>query len=288
MNSQNFKKQSSSGLSLIEILIALAITTILFTLVARSMSSGGKGLATIISNSDLLEDTRYAGELIYGDLQNSVYVYPPQTKLQLNARSDYHTENPDTRNNKWVIGNDNIIAMIVAPKSGITTCPTDPNACLTFVAYYAVKRDQVTSNRGFSYEGGSLPADLANPDALMLFEYRKTLDTNALSSGITPPVDYTITSPAGSLKDVTARLVADYINPTDGFGFVVPTAPETYKCSTEGNRTACPMAGETALALSHNNTMLSGSFKLSGLYTKGKKNYTTPELEFSFNPRNLY
>lgn len=280
------KKKSQKGLSLIEILVALTVATVLFTVVARVMSSGSKGLTTLISNSELLEETRYAGEIIYSSLQNAVYVYPPQTELRLNRNAEYHTQNPRTSNSKWLVGSDPIIAMIVAPKTGTTTCLVDPNACLTFVAYYTVKRSLVTSASGLTYAGGSLPFDSTNPDALMLFEYRKVLNVSEFGIGVLPPVNHENTSSAGRLEDVTGRLVADYIDPNDGF-VITPTY-----CKTGGglysNNIACPDIGETPLALSHENTMLSGSFTLSGLYKKGRQNHITPKLDFAFSPRNLY
>lgn len=292
MNNQCYKRKSKLGLSLIEILVALVVATVLFTVVARAMSSGGKGLATIISNSELLEDTRYAGEIIYSSLQNAVYVYPPQTELRLNRNADYHTENPRTSNSEWLIGSDPIIAMIVAPKTGTTTCPADPNACLTFVAYYTVNRSNVTSNAGLTYAGGSLPFDSANPDALMLFEYRKTLKVSEFAAGVLPPVDHKNTSSAGRLRNVTGRLVADYISPSDGFVIKSISQNSPISCRTGGSLFSrnidCPDVGETPLALSHENTMLSGRISISGLYNKGRQSYTTPALEFSFSPRNLY
>jgi len=273
--------RNAKGLSIMEILVALFMASILFTVAARAVSSGGKGLATILSHSELLEDTRYAGEIIHSNLQNSVYVYPPQTELTLNTNAEYHTRNPRTSSNKWLIGTDPIIAMIVAPKTTATTCPTDPNACLSFFAYYTVKRSEVTSATGLRYTGGALPEDSNNPDALMIFEYQKTLNVRTLDDGIAPPITHQNDTPAGQLKDVTARLVADYINPAAS-GFQVNLS----FCKPGPN----PCAADSGLAprLHYENSIISGNIILSSLFSKGRKTYETPELDFSFNPRNLY
>ena len=289
------KANNILGLSLVEILIALTISTFLFMIIARATQTGGAGLATITSSNELLEDTRNAGEMILDSLQNSVYVYPPMTELELNDSTTYFNSNPNTNNNKWTIGKDPILAMIVAPRVNQQNCPTNPDACLNFIAYYTVKRSTVTAANGLTYAGIPLPADTTNPDALMLFEYKKVLDTDILSDTETPPVKSDDTSYAGKLNGVTARLVADYLDPTEGFVINSAIDPVTglttnpATCNTSGGlfrtASACPT---TATAVNYKNSLSSGNFALKTFYEKGKRNYTTPKLVFEFSPRNLY
>ena len=277
------KANTIFGLSLVEILIALAISTFLFTIIARATRTGGSSLATITSSNELLEDTRNAGEIILDSLQNSVYVYPPMTELELNDSATYFNTNPDSNDNIWTIGQDPIIAMIVAPRVNQLDCPTNPDACLNFVAYYTVKRSAVTSANGLTYAGFPLTENTANPDALMLFEYRKVLDTDTLTNTAPPPVESNDLSYAGKLSDVTARLVADYLDPSEGF--VIEAGECNIVSGLSRSASACPT---TAGSINYKNSLMNGNFALNTLYIKGKKTYTTPELIFEFSPRNLY
>jgi len=253
-------------------------------IIARATQSGGSALDVIGSSSELLEDTRNAGEIILHNLQNSVYVYPPLAELELNDSATFDVTNPNTGSNTWMVAQDPIIAMIVAPRSSMLDCPSDPDACLTFVAYYTIKRQLATGPNGISFGNVPLTEDTANPNAQMLFEYRKVLLTDTLSPSAAPPLAPDDFSLAGNLSGGVARLVADYIDPIEGFKIT----GKNCKYGAGLFQQAADCTTITPVLVDFESSMFNGNFTLKTLYNKGSKSFNTPILTYEFSPRNLY
>jgi Tfp pilus assembly protein PilE len=263
MMAKNLK--STSGFTLVELLLATVIMTFLVFFMAQAFRQTAMGNSLSINKAELVDDVRTAGQMISDYARNAVYVYPPGTTLTLQrtptfiAANDYAVTNPRTNDNTWVVGQDNIVAFIMAPDRGLNplfnagvtvTCdPTEPaptpfvipptiggaddSMCLTFVAYYVVARSNVVSKTpNIGAGSGNNPGlDPLNNDRGILYEYKLSLPIDRLagtniSSNLPAPPPTTIGGPYGVKPNynTTPGLVADDIDVgLPKFNFVLKT-----------------------------------------------------------------
>lgn len=259
------------GVTLIEILIAAAITLVLLAVVGRGLVSGSDTVWLISSQGELLEDSRYVSQMMADSVSRAVYVYRPgiQLTLQTDAAHTYSVTNSATGTNQWTIGTHPILAYIEAPSktSATTNCDAaHPEVCLHFVAYYPVLRSVVTA----SATGPDHPGeDPSNNDKWVLFEYRERLPLKSLSTSNAPPKTF-----SGS----RGNILMDYLSPST---LVI----NTISCR---NQTG---AAETCSTLQTSPQYLasvqSGEVRFQTKVQR-RKEYKVPELSFVIAPRNLY
>lgn len=249
----------AAGVTLIELLIAMAIFMLLLGIVTAGLQQGGRVVSQLVTQSAILEDARTAGAMIADGLTNAVYVFPPGVSLTMTA-TGYTTQNPVTGGASWTIGDHPIIAYIERSSSG---------GNLTFVAYYALDRGDVTSHAGKSYL-----ADPANDDSSwMLYEYRKGLTGLSSLVGEDVPTDF-----GGN----SGRILADYIA-EGGFGLV----PGTLKCNNEDGVRQPDCSGASTTPTTYE-TLRAGQFFLQTEVKRRGRVISGPGLTFAVAPRSLY
>lgn len=247
----------AAGVTLIELLIAMAIFMLLLGIVTAGLQQGGRVVSQLVTQSAILEDARTAGAMIADGLTNAVYVYPPGVSFTMGG--GYTTDNPLSSGDYWTVGDHPIIAYIERSGSGND---------LTFVAYYALARGDVTSHGGKDYL-----ADPANDNSSwMLYEYRKNLAITSLV-GEAVPTDF---------GGVSGRILADYIA-EGGFGLV----PGTLKCNNEDGvrQPDCSSVGTTPTTYE---TLRAGQFSLQTEVKRRGRVISGPGLTFAVAPRSLY
>jgi type II secretory pathway pseudopilin PulG len=276
------------GLTMIELLIAAAILVVILGLVANGIQSGGGVVTQVVSESELLEDTRVAGQLIADSAARAVYVYPPGTTLSLNSAGSWTVQNPKNNKNVWKIGTDPMLAFIEAPRESSGVCVgTDKDgkkklneaACLSFVAYYPVKRATVAKQDNYKYL-----AEPQNEGAWMLFEYRKTLELTKLTADTPLPI-----SSQTGLSGGQGRILADYLLPTTGFTLLNQVCRSRITTAEPASESAALCDDfKKSYDPFYLNTMSSGEFSLQAKVVKGRSTVTTPLMTFAVTPRNLY
>jgi type II secretory pathway pseudopilin PulG len=281
MNNSNTMK-SAAGLTLIELLIAGAILIMILGLVTSGIQSGSGVVTQVVSEGEILEDTRVAAQLIADSVARAVYIYPPGAVLTLNSAGSWTVLNPNTNKNLWRIGTDPMLAFIEAPQRTDVTCSeSEPgkDGCLYFVAYYPVKRSTVAKQDEYKYL-----SEAQNDSSWMLFEYRKRLEVAKLDADTTLPL-----SSLTGLKQTQGRILADYIAPTTGFQILNPV------CRTRITESELPTESTTVCDdfkklydPFYLKTMSSAQFTLQARVVRGTRTVETPVFTLTVAPRNLY
>ena len=266
-------RATQQGFSLLELLIAGAILVIILGLVATGIGSGANAVDTLVSETDLTQDTRVAGQLIADELARATYVYPPGAALSLNSRGSFTTRNPRTNSNIWQVGSDPILALLQSPENIEQDCERDtPAGCIYFVAYYPIKRSVYLANSSF----GRYLSDVRNEDAHVLMEYRKRLDLRELEPAESVPLE--ITRGQG-------RLLADFIAPD---GFTVPRADMVCQVHNQPDvRSEHCIVLESDYKGIPEDTLTSGTFDLMARYVRRRGVATTPRVSYMIAKRNL-
>jgi prepilin-type N-terminal cleavage/methylation domain-containing protein len=279
---------NNAGLTLIELLVAAAILTVILGLVASGIQSGGSVVTQVVSESELLEDTRVAAQLIADSAAKAVYVYPPGATLSLNSAGSWTVQNPRTNKNVWTIGTDPMFAFIEGAQRSDTACvgtdsagkkKLNDGACLSFVAYYPVKRATVVKQENYKYL-----EEKQNETSWMLFEYRKTLELTELNADTPLPM-----SSATGLRDGQGRILADYLVPNTGFQItsqICHTRITPSQVATEGSSVCTDF--KKSYDPFYLKTMSSAAFSLQTKVSKGRVTVETPVMTFAVVPRNLY
>lgn len=274
--------KSAVGLTLVELLIAGAILIVILGLVTSGIQSGSGVVTQVVSEGEILEDTRVAAQLIADSVARAVYVYPPGAVLTLNSAGSWTVLNPKTNKNLWRIGTDSMLAFIEAPQRTDVACSdseTGKDGCLYFVAYYPVKRSTVAKQDEYKYL-----SEAQNDSSWMLFEYRKRLDVAKLNADTVLPL-----SSLTGLKQVQGRILADYIVPDTGFQILNPV------CRTR--ITESELAVESTTVCNdfkklydpfYLKTMSSAQFTLQAKVVRGTRTVETPVFTLAVIPRNLY
>ncbi len=218
------KKLSSQGFSLIELVISMAIFSVIILALMQVFMSSNK-ISTLVSNqATLQQELRNSGNLMIDEMQRAIYIYPPcgvysftavrtlkpgctpasfpstaaaqdTTKMyvgfsKLPLFSSGNRGQKPNGTYDWEVGDATapILAMIVAPSRPWERCEagngnTNPGACYAFVAYFAVRREQVTRGYNGNATNGLTADDLLEPDVnnknqWVIMEYRRNLDEN--------------------------------------------------------------------------------------------------------------
>ena len=268
----------TKGFSLLELLIAGAILVLLLGLIATGIGSGANTVDTLVSETDLTQDTRVAGQLIADEVARALYIYPPGTNLSLNTPSSFTTRNPSTNSNVWKVGHDPILAFLQSPRDESQVCDGDtPAGCLYFVAYYPIKRSLYLAESSF----GQYLSDVRNEDALILLEYRKRLDSGALERGDEVPVN---------IGGGRGRLLADFVAPG---GFAVPRFSMVCQLFNQPDASAehCAVlesaSQEPGFKSVPSNTLVSAKIELEARYVKRRGVAVTPRTSHSVAKRNV-
>jgi prepilin-type N-terminal cleavage/methylation domain-containing protein len=209
-----------NGFTLLELLISMVILSMILLVTFQFFSSSLQTTSLVSNQTLLQEELRNAGNLIADEVQRSIYIFPPcgkyaSTTSTATAVTDCATFgaisastlsqanvswskitlfSSGTRGMKpdgtyaWNVGTDvnaPILAMIVSPRIPNKPCDagggnTNKGSCYEFVAYFPVKRSQVTRS---STSTNSQSKDLLNPDdsnknQWTIMEYRRSLDEN--------------------------------------------------------------------------------------------------------------
>ena len=177
-------KKASSGFTLFEIIIAMAIFSILSLGIFQFIGNTQQVSETISLSTTTQEDLRDAAAIMSDEIQRAYYIFPPcgvyssvgvgsaakqacgtvfpttgyvLGQLNVNyskftlAASGTTTLRPDsTTSRTWEVGNSDdapILALIVAPRNPELSCTVSTDrekACYYFVAYYPVLRSNVS------------------------------------------------------------------------------------------------------------------------------------------------
>jgi prepilin-type N-terminal cleavage/methylation domain-containing protein len=168
------------GFSLLELLIALAILSILMISTTSLFGSSLQASRTVVSSSQMQQNLRNAAQIIGDEIQRATYVFPPQGSTFLNqsgasvtvdwssftlGAGNRKTGPHEPSNGAWVVPTTPsnttppFLAMITAPLRPDVSCrDTDTGAvtvnpalnisegdgCYKFIAYYPVLRPKVT------------------------------------------------------------------------------------------------------------------------------------------------
>lgn len=272
------------GFTLLELLLASVITLLLLGLVAQGLRSSGDTSRYVQSSQTMLEELRFAGNLIGDYLSTAAFIYPVGVKLTLNTPESYTVRNPLTNNNTWTVGTDPIIAAILSPRDPGVKCSetmssgpprTGPQGCYRFMAVYPLRRGWVVQNASGAENPGPDPE---NNDKWALYIYERNL------SGITALSEDTVipTAIAGS----SGNLLADYIKPGDGL-----TVGYEKCLDFDGKDIASLGPCGSSSRLDIFNSVARVSFALTGQVTMKGKSYTFPSptqpLVFQVGARNL-
>lgn len=286
----------NQGFSLVELLVTATILVIVLTLIGSGLQSSSGAVDSVISQNEALEDLRASGQLMSDALNQAVYVYPPGSAVQFVA-SGWEKRNSLTNSYIWQVGTDPIIAFLEAPDDPFldsSLCPTgneteeekkfkNIEACLYFVAFYAIKRNVLVENSRY----GEYLNDPRNADAWVLYEYRKRLVTGQLDENTLPPSQVTSDDNPLGISGGKSSMIADFITPNTGFGFNI----ERLSCKrADGTLDAgCNSVIVTGNNLNYLESISAGEFNLSAtIKLSGNKMVTTPALAFPIAPKNLY
>jgi len=268
--------------TLVEMLIAMAIFSVILGLVMSALRTGSDTLGVIVGEADIIEDARAASAIIADEISQAAYIYPPGTTLTLNT-SGYTTVNPKTNNRTWTVGEDPIIAMITPPNTSNINgdCDNDPAFCYTFVAFYPVERSLVSENIPYMAD----PTNDTGANAKwVLYEYRKRLDVGA------SPLEFI--GLQGNLPTefggIAAQILVDYVLPDSlrvdiGERDCYPGFTDRPTEYVVGFLTCNEVSSEDIYA-----SVASGEFAFRSGRSRRGRDYRSPEMRFSLSPLNLH
>ena len=245
--------KASSGMTLIEMLVAMAILSVLMLAFTQIFGSSLRASAEINARNELISEGQIAQQLIASRLQSAYHIYPNGATLNLTTGG---TTTPNTirtgAGQDWTVGADPFIAMLVpptmspAPVSGTTAkCPAnsasasvkDSNKqfCFTFYAYYPIRRGTLIASNSAS----APPADSTNENAWILMEYRANI-----YDGVDRSVDRLAFPPTTSTLYTgrTGTMLVDYIQPQT----TTPVYTMFNICLPKQSTTGCPAGTSTA------------------------------------------
>lgn len=196
------KRTLTAGLTLVELLVAIAIFGIITLLVSQFFTSGTSISMASSSRAELQQEVLNAQQLMAANVKQAWYVYPAGSPV--NMTTSALTQKPGGGNN-WVVGADPILAVILLPEA--------PGGNYRFRAYYPVQRSTwVAGTANSSWRNPGADA-LNDASTWVLAEYRVNLAPAAVAN---------IATALPTVTGGQANLLADYIAPT-----TVSAAPYT-------------------------------------------------------------
>ena len=211
-----------AGFTLLELLIAAAMMGVIMLAFTQLFSGSLRASSEISARNELLSEGQIAQQLIVSRLKEASYIYPPGTNFTMT--NTVRTQNTLGGGQRWTVGADPIVAMIVPPKGN----PTNPSAsaecngdfganknmCFMFYAYYPIKRKVLIDGVNPKYA----PApDPSNEAVWLLMEYRAHIfdgETRSNANRLARP-----TSPStvfSKIEGRTAQILVDYVQPLEG------------------------------------------------------------------------
>jgi prepilin-type N-terminal cleavage/methylation domain-containing protein len=272
------------GLTLIEVLIASAILLIILGLITTGLQTSGNVVGTITSQSELIEETRFAGQIISDELSRAVYVF--RDGMTLTLANSYNTRNPSTNTNSWTVRdatNTNaapILAFLQAPQTIGQPCvlPNQTTGCLTFFAYYPVQRSVVMSQA----PAADRPRQ-SNNDAntWVIYEYKQPLAFNRLTSNATDSL--ALTSIPTTFTTGQASIIADFIQPNTGFVTNLQTCSDSNPTTSGSRLVNCR---DLSANTDYWRSVRSGVLTVQATMQQQGKTISTPLMTFPIAPRN--
>jgi prepilin-type N-terminal cleavage/methylation domain-containing protein len=204
-------KKRSAGFTLVELLLALALLTIITLALFQTLGGSVQGANSINASNDLLREGQIAQQVISARLKEACYIYPAGADLTL-AASGYSTRNafgsPDT---EWTVNTHPFVAMILPPDA------TAGTGQYRFFAYYAMPRSQYVNNAASTINPGR---DVRNDNTTwVLMEYSRNITVTG--SPTCEVIRQTLNVAGGN-----AFLLVDYVSPASPITglFTVDTA----------------------------------------------------------------
>ncbi|MCS7067185.1 MAG: type II secretion system protein [Meiothermus sp.] len=261
----------TTGLTLIEMLIAALVGVAILGLIAAGLRSSSDSLRFVQNSQLLTEDLRNAGNLVSDYIAKAAFIYPPGVTLTIGSTGGYTVRNPNTNNNTWRIGQDPAIALLWPPtvENGVEV--------VKFVMIYPLNRGWVVSQATGAENPGPDPAN-NNKWLLYIYERNLQVGSSRLPNGLplTIPTD---------LSGSSGNLLADYVQPG---GFAVSYS-DCLGFDENGLATAapCPPTPPTPLRAEHSAARV--RFSLQGEIRQGGRDARVPAspLRFEAAPRNL-
>lgn len=222
------KRLFTQGLTLIELLVAIALGLAIFLVASNLLVSSSRSATDLQGRNELLEESQIAQNYMASQLREAVYVFPVGTTITLGG--GYTTRRPVTGD--WKVGDAAApIAAFVRPPQLLPN-PTGPlseqctgtasgdiRRCYKFIAYYPVKRsDWVSGATSFNNPG----VDEINKDRWVLVEYRNNYASAPALSTLTVP-SYSAASGG------EGRLLLDYVQPQP---LALPSTPPLFEVTT--------------------------------------------------------
>lgn len=164
----------SRGLTLVELLVAASIAVILLGVVVLALNQSTLAVRLHQDNQLLTEDVRAAVGLMADYVNASLAVYPPGFTLTLGSDHAYTVRNPRTRDGRWIVGTDPILAMVLPPRDTSVPCSeAQENGCFRFAAFYLLSRQDVVGQATGAANPGADP--LNDGEARLLYMYQRVL-----------------------------------------------------------------------------------------------------------------
>ncbi len=209
--------RKSRGLTLLEVLIAMAILGILLLAFTQLFTGSLRASSEVNARNELLYEGQIAQQLIAARLQQAAYIYPNGTTLQL-TNSGTTTKNTvrSGAGQNWIMGTDPFIAMLLPPEQSGGVCQTgNLEFCFSFFAYYPMRRGTFVSS---SISSANKPdPNPTNEDMWLLMEYRANVVDGvdrSSSSLLSPPTS--LTSFNAFIKSKSSgRILVDYVQPSN-------------------------------------------------------------------------
>jgi type II secretory pathway pseudopilin PulG len=271
------------GITLIELLIAAAISLVILALVFQGITGGSSSTRVIQGQYQVTEELRNAGGYIADTIAQAAYIYPPGVSITLGSsslntytvtRPPGGTGNPTT----WVVGTDPIFAALLPPRVNSTaSCSsTNPDRCLSFVAFYALQRSNVVANAPVNANPG---ADTNDVNTWMIAKYECIIDGSSGGACGGSAQSYVPDTVPNSFSGSYGQMVADYISPTNW--------SVSYRCAKDSHGDVTMNSDCGTASLDKNSSAARVSLSMSSSVLRQGKSISTGALTFQMAGRNL-
>ncbi|MEZ4631411.1 MAG: prepilin-type N-terminal cleavage/methylation domain-containing protein [Deinococcales bacterium] len=270
-------KSYQQGLSMIELLAALAIFVLLLIGLTQGVLGGSASVSTMLWQGELVEDQRVASAIIANRSANAVYVYVPGIDIEL--AYDVSTLNPATNDSQWQVGRDPFLAFIESPLNKLLSCSSStPEACLVFVAYYAIRRDRLVLDSQYHY----LKDDSNNNKwVLMEYEQRLNLSYDDLLDANNIPIDSQVLQAKGNI-------LVDYLDPSSDFNLTLNWCQNIDGSLNDGDGDSNPDCLALPTTPHPYLTVVSGNLSFKNSLVRRGKTITLGSISTPISPRGLY
>ena len=214
----NRTSSGQDGFTLVELLIALALLSLILTAVVSLNIGTSRAAALLQARNDLLPESQIAQNYMASKLRQATYVFPNGSAFTLNGTST--TTRDPSGSALWTVGSDPVVAFIVPPRmvstgqclaaTAAANTANQDTYCYAFYSFYGTMRNNITSSAGLENPG----ADAANDStSWVLMEYRSYYAAGN-AGGYTTPAVAVAAIPTGGV----GHLLMDYLKPTTETG----------------------------------------------------------------------